>query len=219
VRVLAISSASRGCAAAIVEDGVVLASFRLQPERGLPEAIPPAIAALLAATGAPDLVAVIVGPGSFTGLRAGISVAQGVGLGSSIPVVGVTVAEALAEALPDLGGRALWVASAARTGRVFIAREGNLASYPEDGLPPASGPVAMAGDRAARVAAALAARGSNVMLTDARVALPIHVAAVGLRRAAGQSPPLGPVPLYVDAPEAKLPAGGLRAAPQSLEPQ
>jgi tRNA threonylcarbamoyladenosine biosynthesis protein TsaB len=51
------------------------------------------------------------------------------------------------------------------------------------------------------------------MLTGARLAQPVDVAAIGLLRWAGQLPPLDAVPLYVDAPEAKLPAGGLRPPP------
>jgi tRNA threonylcarbamoyl adenosine modification protein YeaZ len=212
MRILAISSASRGCAAAVVEDGEVVTGFRLDAARGLPEQIAPAVAAL--PLRGLDLVAVVVGPGSFTGLRAGIAVAQGVALGAGVKVVGVTVAEALAEALPHLGGRALWVACAARTGRVFLCRDGAVESVAEDDLPVASGRIAVAGDAANAAAAALAARGLDVMLTSARVAAPLQVAAVAAARAAGNLPPLDAVPLYVDAAEAKLPAGGLRPAPR-----
>jgi hypothetical protein len=81
-------------------------------------------------------------------------------------------------------------------------------------LPVASGRIAVAGDAANAAAAALAARGLDVMLTSARVAAPLQVAAVAAARAAGNLPPLDAVPLYVDAAEAKLPAGGLRPAPR-----
>ena len=211
--VLAIASASGGCAAAMVRDGEVVAGERIDAEQGLAAAIPPMVATLIAAAGTPDLVAVVVGPGSFTGLRAGISVAQGVGLGAGIEVVGVTVSEALADSLPQLGGRALWVANDSRRGRIFLDRDGAAEAVGLDALPAAGGRVAVAGDAAIPVAAALAARGADVMLTSARRPTPRHVAIVGLRRAEGALPALEPIPLYVDAPEARLPAGGLRPAP------
>jgi len=212
--VLAIASAAGGCRAAIVRGDVVCAAEAQDAVRGLPEMMPLMAARLMAAAGAPELIAVVVGPGSFTGLRAGIALAQGLALGGGVPIVGVTVAEALAEALPALGGRALWVAMDSRRGRVFLDRDGDLAAFALDALPDARGPVAVAGDAANPVAAWLAARGADVMLTSARWPAPLHVARVGLRRAAGGLPALAAIPLYVDPPEAKLPAGGLRAAPQ-----
>jgi tRNA threonylcarbamoyladenosine biosynthesis protein TsaB len=197
----------------MVRDGTIEAEHKLAAERGLPEAIPPIVQDLIAIAGIPDLIAVVVGPGSFTGLRAGISVAQGVALGAGIDVVGVTVAEALAEALPQLGDRALWVASDSRRGRVFLDRDGICAAVAVDDLPRPEQRVAIAGDAAILVAATLAASGADVMLTSARHPLPRHVAIVGARRAAGELPKLDAVPRYVDAPEAKLPAGGLRPTP------
>jgi hypothetical protein len=51
------------------------------------------------------------------------------------------------------------------------------------------------------------------MLTDARLPLARHVAVVAERRIGGKLRPLPAQPLYVDPPEAKLPAGGLRPPP------
>jgi tRNA threonylcarbamoyladenosine biosynthesis protein TsaB len=48
-----------------------------------------------------DRVAVTIGPGSFTGLRVGISAARGIGLAASREVVGVTTLAALAAPLID----------------------------------------------------------------------------------------------------------------------
>ena len=213
MRILAISSASRVCRAAMVVNGAAAHALRLEAARGLPEALAPGLAELLARAGLPDLVAVVVGPGSFTGLRAGISLAQGIALGAGTPVVGVTVAEALAEALPHLGGRSLWVACAARTGRIFLDQGHGMESFADDDLPRSAGRVAVAGDAANIVATVLAARGVDVMLTSARAPSPVCVAAVAVRRAAAEIPPLPALPLYVDAAEAKLPAAGLRPAP------
>ncbi len=213
MRILAIASASGGCAAAIVEDGEVRAEARLAAERGLPQAIPLMVQELIERAGRPDLVGVVTGPGSFTGLRAGIAVAQGIGLGAGVPVVGVTVAESLADALPILGGRTLWVASDSRRGRIFLDQGSGPEPVANNAIPGTRGRIAAAGDAAILLAATLAARGTDVMLTSAKRPTPRHVAMVAERRARGDLPPLEPVPLYVDAPEAKLPAGGLRPAP------
>ncbi|MEJ2542636.1 MAG: tRNA (adenosine(37)-N6)-threonylcarbamoyltransferase complex dimerization subunit type 1 TsaB [Calditrichaceae bacterium] len=47
------------------------------------------------------LVAVSIGPGSFTGLRIGLSYAQGLCLGKNIPIVGISNHQVLAEYCPD----------------------------------------------------------------------------------------------------------------------
>jgi tRNA threonylcarbamoyladenosine biosynthesis protein TsaB len=71
----------------------------------------------------------------------------------------------------------------------------------------------VAGDAAAAVAARLAARGADVMLTDARLPIARHVAVAAERRFRGELRPLPAQPLYVDPPEARLPAAGLRPPP------
>ena len=210
---LAISSAYGGCDAAVVSDrGSVVR--RTREEIGLAAALPALIENLLDHAGRDfELVSVVVGPGSFTGLRAGIAVAAGIGLGLDVPVVGVTVAEALRAALPDLRGRTLWTAIEARRTRVFIDTGEGFRGCQTDALPESRLPIAVCGNAANLVAATLAARGTDVMLTAARAPTAEHVARLGLRRLSGELPPLAAEPLYVDAAEAKLPAGGLRAAP------
>jgi tRNA threonylcarbamoyl adenosine modification protein YeaZ len=198
----------------MVQDGTVLAEARHIAGQGLPAALPLLVAGLIDATGRPDMVAAVVGPGSFTGLRAGLSVAQGISLGAGIVVIGVTVAEALADSLPALGTRTLWVAMESRRDHIFLDRGGDLAAFPLAAVPHTRERIAVAGDAAPATAAILAARGTDVMLTSARLPTPRHVALVALRRAAGDLAPLAAVPLYVDPPQASLPAGGLRPPPQ-----
>jgi len=207
MRVLALDGALRRCSAALVQDDVLLAARHADGERGHASVLPPLITAVLDEAGREfDLIAVTVGPGGFTGLRAALALAHGIALASGRPLVGVSVGEALAHALPQLGARELWVAIDSRRGHVFLERDGRAQSVALEALPPASGRVAVAGDAAVELAARLAARGDDVMLTDARLPLPRHVAVIGRRRLAGELPPRPAQPLYVDPPATRLAA-------------
>lgn len=159
-----------------------------------------------------DAIAVIVGPGSFTGIRAALALAHGFGQTAHIPVHGVRLTESFEQDLPNLT-RPLWVAATARRGQVFLERDGIAASFAEDALPRPTGPIALAGERAIIVAARLAARGSNVLLTSARVPSLCAIAGALRARIGASGMTIPPLPLYVDPPDAKLPAAGLRPAP------
>jgi tRNA threonylcarbamoyladenosine biosynthesis protein TsaB len=201
---------------ALLRDGVVLAERAAAGGRGQAASLAPMLATVLAEAAVPasdlDGIAVTVGPGSFTGLRAALALAHGLALATGRPLVGVTVAEALAMALPA-SDRAVWCAIDSRRGRVFLDIGGATQSVALDALPHAAAPVTVTGDAAALVAARLAARGDDVLLSDARLPRAADVARVGAQRLAGGLPPMAAQPLYVDLPEARLPAGGLRPAP------
>jgi hypothetical protein len=122
-------------------------------------------------------------------------------------VIGVTVGEALAESLPQLGGRTLWCAVTSRRGRIFLEIADTVLSLAVTDLPSPHGPVAVAGTAAIDVASRLAARGGNVMLTDARLPTGRHIAVVAEQRFRRTIRPLPAEALYVDPPEAKLPRG------------
>ncbi|MFN3659480.1 MAG: tRNA (adenosine(37)-N6)-threonylcarbamoyltransferase complex dimerization subunit type 1 TsaB, partial [Pseudolabrys sp.] len=84
--VFAIDTALEACAAAVLdtERGTVLAHESLPMARGHAEALMPLIKRVLDAGALSfdrvDRIAVTVGPGSFTGLRVGISAARGIAL-------------------------------------------------------------------------------------------------------------------------------------------
>lgn len=214
MRLLVLDSALARCTAAVTAGGELIAE-RSEGRKQGHEAVLPVMArdVLQAAEGGLDAVAVIVGPGSFTGIRAALALGHGIALAHGIPVIGVTVGEAIASALPHLGGRELWVVTASRRGHVFLERDGIVFSAALDALPLPIGPVAIAGPAANDVAARLAAREANVMLTNARFAAPRHIALAATRRHLGQMRARPAQPLYVDPPEAKPPAGGLRPPP------
>lgn len=217
MQILALDSAVARCSATIVSDGEVVAGQQADMGRGhasiLADMVRDVLREAAMAASAFDLIAVTVGPGSFTGIRGGLALALGMGVSSDVPVIGVTVGEALADSLPSLGGRTLWCAIPSRRGRVFLEINEAVLSLAVTELPMPDGPVAVAGSAAIDVASRLAAAGANVMLTDARLPAGRHIAAVAERRLLGAIRPLPAEPLYVDAPEARPPAGGLPPPP------
>jgi len=96
MRVLAIDTALAACAAAVLDTrhAAVLASETLVMVRGHAEAIMPLIARVMDQAGVEfgnlDRIAVTTGPGSFTGLRVGISAARGIALAAGKPAVGLS---------------------------------------------------------------------------------------------------------------------------------
>ena len=205
---LALDSAQGVCAAGIFEHGKPVAQRSEVMQRGQPSRLPMLVAEVLEAAGQGDvgLIAVTVGPGSFTGLRAALSLAHGLAAGWAVPIVGVTVAEALARDVPRTESR-IWVVLHSRPGRVFLAEADTLASYALDALPAVAGSIIVTGNAAAAAAAELGRRGDQVHLHPAELPSLPSIAAIGLERHQGRRPPLSAQPLYVDAPEARPPTG------------
>lgn len=212
MRVLALDAALARCSAAVVVDGVGVSVRQVAAARGhaalLPALARDVLREAALAPGQLDLIAVTVGPGSFTGLRTALALAHGLSCAAGIPLAGVSVGEALAEALPHLGGRELWSAIDSRRDRIFLERNGAIVAVALDALPAAHGPIAVAGDAAIEVAARLAARDVDVMLTDARLPRARHVALAAQRQLEGGLPRRAVQPVYVDPPEARLPTAG-----------
>jgi tRNA threonylcarbamoyladenosine biosynthesis protein TsaB len=217
MRILALDSAVGRCSATLVANGDAIVGYQQDFDRGHASVLPVMARDCLRDAGIRaadlDLIAVTVGPGSFTGIRGGVALAQGIAVGAGRPVIGVTTGEALADSLPQLGARTLWCATPSRRGRLFLEIADAVFSLALTELPNPRGPVAIAGVAAPDVASRLAARGVNVMLTDARLPTGRHIALVAERRFLGTIRPLAAEPLYVDPPEAKLPGGRSLASP------
>jgi tRNA threonylcarbamoyladenosine biosynthesis protein TsaB len=100
--ILAIDTALDACAAAVLdtEAGRLIAQESQAMKRGHAEALMPLIARVIEQSGIGfaglDRIAVTTGPGSFTGLRVGLSAARGIALAANKPVVGVTTLTAYA---------------------------------------------------------------------------------------------------------------------------
>ena len=200
-----------GCGAGVVRDGAVLAERRQVGMRGSAAALPALAEAVLREAGVQavdlDAVAVTVGPGSFTGVRAALALAHGIGVAAGVPVLGVSVGAALRAGVAGSceAGRVVWVAVDSRRGRVFLDDGVHVAGVGLDELPLPGRAVAVAGDAAVEVVSRLAALGADVLLLDVR-----EVGAAGIALAAER--PMEARPMYVDGPEAR-PGAGMRPAP------
>ncbi len=215
MRILALNGASAATGIGIglleLEHGTLRTVFEAtQPGRDgavLPVLLQRSLDALRWPAASLDLLAVVVGPGSFTGLRATLALAHGLALGSRAEVVGVTMSEALAPGLRAVAGdRPFWCVSQARRGRVFIERPDEgvpVQAAMLDALPVPQRPVLLGGDASELVADALGGGGCRSGLSAPSAAA---IAGAALSRREGALPPLPAQPLYVDPPEARLPA-------------
>jgi tRNA threonylcarbamoyladenosine biosynthesis protein TsaB len=102
--ILAFDTSMAACSAALLLDGATSPIQRLERmERGHAEALFPMIEAVMAeaACGFAELtkIAVTAGPGSFTGVRAGVAAARGLALAASLPIVAATSLEVMARGL------------------------------------------------------------------------------------------------------------------------
>jgi tRNA threonylcarbamoyladenosine biosynthesis protein TsaB len=110
--ILAIDTALDACAAAILDTGTskLIAQESQAMKRGHAEALMPLIGRVMRKAALPfvalDRIAVTSGPGSFTGLRVGLSAARGLALAAGKPAVGLTTLSAYAAPLISESGDA-----------------------------------------------------------------------------------------------------------------
>lgn len=226
MRVLAIDTALGQCGACLLDEErgpEPLAAEAIRMERGHAEALLPLLDRVVSRTeggfAAIGLVAVTVGPGSFTGLRVGIAAARAIGLAVPCPVVGVTTLSALMAPLLDerASPPGLLVAAIdARGGRVYaqaIGPSGRLIVPPsvltvrEVVRSLGSGPVLAVGSGAAQIVAEANAVGLEARLHPSPPEPDLlWVARLG---AAADPEEARPRPLYLAAPDAR-PQDGAR---------
>lgn len=206
------ASTSQASLALLDKEGVVQGRWTAPLKPGLIETLPLLLQNAAAGQTITD-VAICTGPGSFTGLRTSIALAQGFAAGVGANLWGIPAWEAYQEAQPDLH-LPLWVVIRARRGRLFLLRDsGKAEAFADDALPTPQGSVAIAGEEAALAAALLTTRGVDVVLTGISQPDAVYVGLAARRHKLADDKPQAALPLYVDPPEAKLPAAGLRPAP------
>ena len=217
VTILALDSATDACSTAVWRDGCLAAHALTRQRNGHAEILMPMIRDVMVQARQDfttlDLIATTVGPGSFTGLRIGLSTARALALAAGKPVIGLTTLETVAAAQPPFEGTLLVAIDSRREG-IFVQmfspkmepfcapaalRPADIASI----LP--AGPVVIAGNAADTVLRALPSGNLKVAggpdLPDAGILA--RCAAAKFYDLTGNEPPPGP--LYLRPPDAKLP--------------
>lgn len=229
--ILAIDTALDACAAGVLDTaaGALIAHESLPMQRGHAEALMPLIARVMKNAGigfaALDRIAVTTGPGSFTGLRVGLSAARGFALAAGKSIVGLTTLTAYAAPLVSETGRHPIIAAIdARHDHVYFQ------AVRGDGTPliaPCVAPVEHALAAARFGAPCLVGNAAHILadrwpgdaapvLVDARPAPDIAwVGWLGEALDPGTSPAR---PCYLRAPDARPQADPLRRLPESAPP-
>jgi tRNA threonylcarbamoyladenosine biosynthesis protein TsaB len=217
MRVLAIDTALGACSAAVLDTvhGGMIASESLAMTRGHAEALMPLLARVMKQSGIAfrdlDRVVVTTGPGSFTGLRVGISAARGIGLAMNRPVVGVSTLSAFAAPYLAADDRIPVVAAIdARHEHVYLQVFGlggrtliapRLAALSEAVRAASDAPARIVGSAAQAVADKLSKTAASPVTVDAHAAPDIGwIAQIGAVVPEATSPPK---PQYLRAPDAQ----------------
>ena len=215
MRILAIDTALDACAACVATDQSddLIGEESMPLARGHAEALLPLIERVMARVeggfASLDRVAVTVGPGSYTGLRVGLSAARAIGLAAEIPVVGVTTLSALLAPQLALNGDGLIAAAIdARHGAIYLQAmsiaSGAMVAPCHVGLDAAVERIAghrvtAVGSGAAALAAAAQGRGIAVEVAETGPPQIAWIASLGLVADPGQALPR---PLYLRGPDA-----------------
>ncbi|MBC8136852.1 MAG: tRNA (adenosine(37)-N6)-threonylcarbamoyltransferase complex dimerization subunit type 1 TsaB [Fibrella sp.] len=130
VLILAIDTSGETCSIAISDDSVCRVEYNFRHERRLIERIPGIVQSVLTDTGLTlsdiEAFAVGLGPGSFTGVRVGVTLAKVWSMTLDKPVVGVSSLDALAEPLAFIGLPLACVAPTRKTESVVAFYSGGM---------------------------------------------------------------------------------------------
>jgi tRNA threonylcarbamoyladenosine biosynthesis protein TsaB len=216
MRVLAIDTALEACSAAVLDPaGGITASESLAMARGHAEALMPLIARVMSSAGIEfaqlDRIAVTTGPGSFTGLRVGISAARGIALAAGKPAIGLSTLAALAAPLIATDdGTQVVAAIDARHEHIYLQVFGangrtlvgpRVASLRDAARAAMAAQVRIVGSAANKMAAAWPKGAEPVLSVEQRAAPDIEwIARLGAAATDDHSPPK---PLYLREPDAQ----------------
>jgi tRNA threonylcarbamoyladenosine biosynthesis protein TsaB len=217
VKILAADTALGALSVALVENGEVLAEEWRAMERGHAEALAPMVDALMRRAGVSfadlDRLAVTTGPGTFAGQRVGLAFMRALALALKKPLIGITTLDAMAAAaLSENPEAMLGIAAAdAKRGEIYLSartgEEGVLGPI----LVPLNEAPAMLAPLMEKFGPAVCAGTATPLLlpllpgkhADSGIRQPHARFVALLSREAPAGPP--PQPLYLRAPDAKLP--------------
>lgn len=219
MKILAVDTALGACSVALLDGNRILSHRFEAMNRGHAEALAPMVADATQEAGiafsAFDRLAVTTGPGTFTGQRVGLAFMRGLRIALKLPLAGITTLEAMgAAAMAEAGTSRAGVLHDARHGEVYMAlvsAEGILIEPAVLALEAAVGAMdtfqsedvlALAGT-AAEQAMEKSSRNNHARMTSVRQPDALWVARLAASRSVLSGPPR---PLYLRAPDAKLPA-------------
>lgn len=139
MKILALETSAKAVSAALSEDGRILASGYQDTGLTHSRTLMPIVEHLFRNTGLTmadcDAVAVAAGPGSFTGIRIGVTAAKGLAFAAEKPAVGISTLAAMARNVAFADGLVLCAMDARRSqiyNAVFLAENGHLTRLTPD---------------------------------------------------------------------------------------
>jgi tRNA threonylcarbamoyladenosine biosynthesis protein TsaB len=211
VKILAADTALGACSIAMLDGEKILAHRFVLMDRGHAEALAPMADETMREAGiafaALDRLAVTTGPGTFTGQRVGLAFMRGLRVALKKPLTGITTLAAMAAqakeetkltralAIHDAKRGEFYVESIPGNGPAILHRDQVFAHFAEF----AKEPFALAGTAAPATAQAI----KNATLSSVRQPDALYVAKLALAMPQNDD---APRPLYLRAPDAKLPA-------------
>lgn len=221
--ILALDASRAACSAAVLRDGTLVAAEGAAMARGQAEAMMPMVARVLTKAGmqAADagVIAVPVGPGSFTGIRIALSAARGLALATGARIVGIDGFRVALEAAGAEGpsvvaidsGRGDWFARRFAHDRTNDTAPAQLGADDVAALFPSAAFDLVAPDDlivALTASGRLPASARNRPLDLARLAIAAAQIAARIESDGGRGPDgaaLPPRPLYIAPPAVTMP--------------
>ena len=210
MKILAVDTALGACSVAVIYDARTLAHRHEFMDRGHAEALAPMVEDAMRDAkiefASLDRLAVTTGPGTFTGQRVGLAFMRALRIALHRPLIGITTLAAMAEAAKAETGLARAIAlHDARRDEVYVEINGTPKVLPFDEAVrtlrniESDSQIALAGTAGPRACEALSKRFMLSTIRQPDAGWVVRLAAIAPETGAA------PRPLYLRAPDAKLP--------------